>query len=275
MNINNMSKYEKAIFGTLIVSGAILLFLILFFIFDLSKLNNSNKQQIEEYISKTQNNEDEVEFEEVTADIGKKVTESAIEAEKKENEANTENNVESKNNESNKIDIKKENKEKPKDKTEPETKSESNTINENITKSEEVKEPKFIAPINGEVIKGFTSDSLVYSATLEEWTVHNGIDIKADKTAVVVASANGTVSAIKNDPRYGLTVIIEHSGGYKTVYSNLLTAEFVVEGEEVKEGQTIGTVGNSATFEIADDFHLHFEIIKDGKYIDPNTILNL
>ena len=67
----------------------------------------------------------------------------------------------------------------------------------------------------------------MYSETLQEWVVHNGIDIKADKTTVVKAAAAGKVSSIKNDPRYGLTITIEHSNGFKTVYANLLTAEFV------------------------------------------------
>ena len=67
------------------------------------------------------------------------------------------------------------------------------------------------------------------------------------------------MKSIKNDPRYGLTVVIEHTNGFQTIYSNLLTAEFVEEGEEVKQGDTIATVGNTATFEIADESHLHFE----------------
>ena len=120
-----------------------------------------------------------------------------------------------------------------------------------------------------EIVRDFAKENLIYSNTLKEWITHNGVDIKADKASVVVSACDGKVSAINNDPRYGLTVIIEHNDGYKTVYSNLLTAEFVVEGEEVKAGQTIGTIGNSANFEIADDYHLHFELIKDGKYIDP------
>lgn len=136
------------------------------------------------------------------------------------------------------------------------------------------KEPEFNMPIQGEILREFASETLVYSNTLQEWVTHNGIDIKADKTSVVSASASGTVYAIKNDPRYGLTVIINHDGGYQTVYSNLLTAEFVVEGEKVDAGQTIGTVGNSASFEISDDYHLHFEILKDNQYVDPTTIIN-
>ena len=130
-------------------------------------------------------------------------------------------------------------------------------------------EVKFISPIKGEVMKEFAPDSLIYSETLEEWTTHTGIDIKADKTSVVTAAADGVVSNIKNDPRYGLTVIIKHNGEFETIYANLLTAEFVVEGEEVKAGQTVGTVGNSANFEIADDYHLHFEMLKNGEYVDP------
>ena len=57
------------------------------------------------------------------------------------------------------------------------------------------------------------------------------------------------------------------------MYSNLLTAEFVVVGENVEKGQTIGTVGNTATFEIADEPHLHFEILKDNVQIDPNMYI--
>ena len=129
---------------------------------------------------------------------------------------------------------------------------------------------QFICPVKGEIIKEFSANNLLYSLTLKEWVVHNGIDIAADKTSVVVASNDGIVKSIKNDPRYGLTVIIEHMNGYRTIYSNLLTAEFVIEGEQVKQGQTIGTVGNTANFEIADEPHLHFEMQKDSQYIEPN-----
>lgn len=142
------------------------------------------------------------------------------------------------------------------------------------TKQETKKaDPVFEMPVEGEVIKEYAKDKLVYSDTLKEWVTHAGIDIKADKTAVVKASEEGTVKSIKNDPRYGLTVVIEHNNGFSTVYSNLLTAEFVTAGESVKKGQTIGTVGNTATFEISDEPHLHFEILKDNVQIDPNMYI--
>ena len=150
-----------------------------------------------------------------------------------------------------------------------------NTITEETSSNteEQKQELSFAKPVEGEIMKDFAKDNLIYSNTLEEWSTHTGIDIKADKTTVVNASEAGTVKSIKNDPRYGLTIVLEHTDGYETVYSNLLTSEFVVEGEKVEKGQALGTVGNTAAFEIADEPHLHFEILKDSVAIDPSIYI--
>lgn len=144
---------------------------------------------------------------------------------------------------------------------------------ENTQVTEEKKPLTFTKPTDGEIIAEFAQENLIYSDTLKEWITHTGIDIKADKTSVIKASADGIVTSILNDPRYGLTVVISHDEGYETIYSNLLTAEFVVEGEEVKQGQTIGTAGNTASFESGMESHLHFEIMQDGKYLNPSIYL--
>ena len=142
------------------------------------------------------------------------------------------------------------------------------------TNTEEVKqELSFIKPVEGDVVREYAKDNLLYSETLKEWVTHTGIDIKAEKTTVVKAAEKGTVKTIKNDPRYGLTIVIDHGDGMQTVYSNLLTSEFVVEGENVEKGQTIGTVGNTAVFEIADEPHLHFEILKNSIAEDPSIYI--
>lgn len=212
-------------------------------------------------------------FEEVTSSIGKTVEESQNEIQ--ENTVSNTNTIEEQEMVANET-------------TESAT---SNTQEENVVaqtntnnveeEPEQVEPPKeepkkelvFGMPVEGEISKSFAKDSLVYSDTLQEWVVHLGVDIKAEKTTVVKASEAGTVKAIKNDPRYGLTVILEHEDGYSTVYSNLLTAEFVTEGETVEKGQTIGTVGNTATFEVAEESHLHFEMLKDGENVDPAMYL--
>ncbi len=164
-------------------------------------------------------------------------------------------------------------------KKDKESTDKSKTAKNETNKKEEAKtetkvsDPTFKRPVVGEVIREFAKDKLVYSNTLAEWVTHNGVDIKADKTTVVKVAADGTVKSIKNDPRYGLTVVVEHTNGFSTVYSNLLTAEFVVEGENIKQGQTVGTIGNTASFEISDEAHLHFEITKDGEYLDPELYI--
>lgn len=160
------------------------------------------------------------------------------------------------------------------------SREEKNNQDENKPREEEKKEepakdPVFEKPVEGEQIKEYAKDKLVYSETLKEWVVHTGVDIKAEKTTVVKAAEEGTVTAIKNDPRYGITVIIEHANGFETRYANLLTAEFVSVGEKVTKGQTIGTVGNTSTFEILDESHLHFELLKDGNYQDPGLFIEL
>lgn len=154
----------------------------------------------------------------------------------------------------------------------------ANTTNTNNHKTEktktEEKEPKFTNPLeSAEISREFAKDNLVYSETLKEWITHLGIDLKAEKASIVKASEEGTVKSIKNDPRYGLTIIIEHSKGYQTLYANLLTTEFVSEGEKVKAGQTIGTVGDTAVYEIVDEPHLHFEIIKNGENVNPKELI--
>lgn len=200
-----------------------------------------------------------VELEQASMDIGKNIEEviESVEQNMEEASQNIEHNMEeiSKNEEIKYVS--EENKE---------------TVSTNI-EPEVIKEPEFIMPVEGEIAKSFAKDSLVYSETLEEWIVHLGIDIKANRTSIVKAAEDGTVIAIKNDPRYGLTIVIEHENGYKTIYSNLLTAEFVKEGEKIEKGKSIGTVGNSAAFEIVDEPHLHFEILKDGIQVDPNIYI--
>ena len=259
-------KEEKLTKGMIISGIVVIAILVTTLIVYLVNVNNSNtNEEILEEIGEVRNNEDS---EKVSTQIGKTVNEASNELNAITNTSKEENttNVTNTNSTSNATNTAKAQK--------SESANTSNTNTTNTTEQEkevEEKEVKFNAPIKGEIIREFAPDSLVYSNTLEEWITHSGIDIKADKTSVVTAAADGEVESIKNDPRYGLTVIVNHDGGYQTVYANLLTAEFVVEGEKIEAGQTIGTVGNTATFEISDDYHLHFELLKNGEYLNPTS----
>ena len=238
------------------------------------KLQNNEKQVAQE----EQNDEN---FENVSTEIGKKIDEqkNVEDMQTSDNSADSEdmtNNTNVNVNKTNASEAKSKNENKTNQKsttTDLKEKTEENETNNKTQKDENKKEVSFIKPTEGEVICEFAKDNLIYSETLKEWITHTAIDIKADKTSVIKSAADGIVRSIVNDPRYGLTIIIEHDDGYETIYSNLLTAEFVVEGEEVKQGQTIGTAGNTAAFESEMECHLHFEVLKNGEYVDPSIYL--
>ena len=240
----------------------------------------ANENKFAEEISSL--NKEMSESETASTQIGKSVDESKkneiefetleVQEDKKENTNTNTTNKENKKEEKKNTNSTSENK-----KTNKSTNTvETNAKTEKKEQSSKEKDGKIEleAPVKGQVIREFAKESLVFSNTLQEWITHNGVDIKADKTTVVKSAASGTVTAIKNDPRYGLTVIINHDNGYQTFYSNLLTAEFVVKGEKVEKGQSIGTVGNSASFEVADDYHLHFELLKNNEYLDPTVYIS-
>lgn len=257
----------------LIYSGAILFFIIAVTLGVIMYKTEIKNREINNIANQEQQNE---ETKNVSTEIGQKVEEKKEDTVNenatinKETDTNVNTNTtNNKNVNENTINNKNETKNKN-TKKEDSKKVEENT-EKNITETK--KDITFTKPTDGEIICEFAKDNLIYSETLKEWITHTAIDIKADKTSIIKASADGIVKSIVNDPRYGLTVVMQHDDGYETVYSNLLTAEFVVEGEEVKQGQTIGTAGNTASFESEMESHLHFELLKDGQYLDPNIYL--
>ena len=239
---------------------------------EIERENEEKYEEGQEMINNNNQNNNDGNIQSASNNIGK-----SIEEQENSNESVSENTNESSitttiPNE-NKID--KEQKEKNEETTttkKQENKSVETNAEPTVVK-EEKKELNFAKPIEGEIICEYAKENLIYSETLKEWITHTAIDIKADKTSVVKSAEAGIIKRIVNDPRYGLTIVIEHDDGYETVYSNLLTSEFVVEGEEVQKGQTIATVGNTASFESNMETHLHFELLKDGEYLDPNIYL--
>ena len=136
---------------------------------------------------------------------------------------------------------------------------------------------KVMAPIDGTVYKKHDLENAVFSLTMNDYRVHNGIDIECTAGADVVSCAYGTVKTAGYDPFMGYTVIIDHGDGLISCYRNLSDefADGISEGATVYAGQKIGTVGESALIEISDDAHLHFELELDGKPIDPLTMTEI
>lgn len=132
----------------------------------------------------------------------------------------------------------------------------------------------WILPVEGEVLTEFALDKLVFSQTLEEWRAHTGLDIKAKLGDKVKAPGNGIIKEVKDDDLWGITILIDHGNGIETRISNLATMEMVKEGLEVKQGDIISTVGDTAAIEMSMASHVHYEVFKNGKIIDPRSITN-
>lgn len=131
---------------------------------------------------------------------------------------------------------------------------------------------RYIFPVPGGVTVQY-SETPVYSRTLKDWRSHNGIDLSATEGEKVVASASGTVQDVYHDVFYGFTVTISHTGGTETVYANLSGDVTVAPGQTVSEGELIGYAGSTASVECEEDGHIHFEMKRNGEYINPSEYL--
>jgi murein DD-endopeptidase MepM/ murein hydrolase activator NlpD len=98
---------------------------------------------------------------------------------------------------------------------------------------------------------------------------HPGIDIAVPLGSAVRVAGGGTVLQTGEEAEYGLFVLVEHPGGFQTMYGHL-SRTTVAAGQAVDAGQVIGLSGNSGRSSAP---HLHFEIRHDGQPIDPRTLV--
>lgn len=131
----------------------------------------------------------------------------------------------------------------------------------------------FISPVDGKVLNKYSGNKPVKSVTMGDWRLHTGIDYAAEKGTSIKASGEGIVSKIYNDSMWGTTVEITHPNSITTIYSSLSDKVSVEKGQTVTTGQVIGTVSNTAKIESAEASHLHFAVKKDGKFVDPESVI--
>ncbi len=94
---------------------------------------------------------------------------------------------------------------------------------------------------------------------------HNGVDLAAAYGREVDSVADGRVAFAGSAPGYGNTVLVEHAGGASTRYAHLGAID-VHEGENVRAGEALGTVGRTGR---STGPHLHFELLQNGRPVNP------
>lgn len=129
--------------------------------------------------------------------------------------------------------------------------------------------PSYMLPIDSTVFGLFSGTELVKDATLDKWQTHNGIDIRGEVGQPVRAATDGVVSSVKTDPMWGVVVEIRHGEDLISRYCGLDENLPVQEGEPVSIADVIGYLGETNLAETALEPHLHFELFKDGKRVDP------
>lgn len=131
----------------------------------------------------------------------------------------------------------------------------------------------FLWPAHGRVSAGFLDEA--YRAHFG--VPHHGMDIVVPQSSPVFAAAQGVVFIVRDGGETGYTyVLVGHRGGYATLYGHL-SAVTVQAGQEIGAGSVIGFSGGEpktrGSGPLTTGAHLHFEMLLNGKNIDPLTIL--
>ncbi|WP_138203912.1 M23 family metallopeptidase [Haloimpatiens lingqiaonensis] len=155
-----------------------------------------------------------------------------------------------------------------------------NNKNKNTNAKEEKKEVKvsgnvsnckMIKPVDGSMGREY-SEAPVYWESSGTYKPNFGMDIKAELGKKVVAVSDGIVVEVgDNREGYGKQVVIDHQNGLKSVYANLSKDISVKKGQKVKQGETVGEVGNTSLNSYGEKYgsNLHFEILKGNEKINP------
>lgn len=128
--------------------------------------------------------------------------------------------------------------------------------------------PTFVSPLKQEDIERITF-GFGETNTAAGVKFHNGIDLVGQAGKDVMASADGIVKIATQSEENGNYIVIDHNDGYSTKYLHLKDRK-VAEGEKVKSGKTIGHVGNTGK---STGPHLHFEILKSNKALNPASFI--
>lgn len=100
---------------------------------------------------------------------------------------------------------------------------------------------------------------------------HSGLDFASPSGTPVIAAAGGRVRSAKRHAGYGNLLVIDHGNGLQTRYAHL-SRFYVKPGDLVTPGQRIAAVGSTGR---STGPHLHFEVLKNGRFVDPQRFLSL
>ena len=137
-----------------------------------------------------------------------------------------------------------------------------NNLPENVNLEQALLGFDYCTPVMGVLSSGFGYREHPVEG---EERFHYGIDIAADTGTAIGCFADGTVTAVGDSSSYGKYLIVEHGGGFSTLYAHC-SRIIAASGQAVKEGETIAEVGQTG---VATGPHLHLELHQGERYLNP------
>ena len=128
-------------------------------------------------------------------------------------------------------------------------------------------------PVAGEVIQPFSKGELVKSPTTGIWATHNGTDFAAAPGTEVYAVLDGTVIAVEHDALQGVCVTMLLNDGTVTRSFGLNEGLNVEAGDVIPRGTVLGAIGETNEAESSQPPHLHFEVLQNDIFVDPEQYL--
>lgn len=157
----------------------------------------------------------------------------------------------------------------------------NSTVNNDLSekkddiKEEPPKERVFNFPCNKEIICEYSGNTPVFSDILQDWRTHPAIDYADNEQFDIKAMSDGVIEDIYTDGLMGITILIDHGDGIKSVYQSLDENITVKQNDTVTAETVIGKSGKTAVTEKYEEkYLLHFAVLKDGEYKNPAEIIN-
>lgn len=130
----------------------------------------------------------------------------------------------------------------------------------------------FVMPLaEGEIIKNYSENELLYSETYRDMRLHRGLDIASSSSKSVTSAGDGRVTEIISDPQYGNVVVIDHGNGVVGRYSSIASTA-VSPGDIVNSLTVIGEI-DTIPCECVEKPHLHLEFLVGEQYVSPLSVL--
>ncbi len=134
----------------------------------------------------------------------------------------------------------------------------------------------YVLPMkNATISKDYSGSELQFNNTLKQWEIHKAIDFLAGDDLKVYSVSDGTITNVYTNYLEGTVIEISHGNGIVSIYKSLNKEVAVSIGEKVGAGSVIGSVAETMAQELNIGAHLHFEMKRDGKLVNPNDFIDL